>query len=419
MQRIRQTLDTQEIAAGGSAVPPLGRRHCMVVFARYPLTETRVQRQAEALVDAGYAVDVICLRDRGERPRERYRGVEIHRLPMRLDKRSLGHQLLAYARFFVLATARLTALQLRHRYHTVQVHNLPDFMVFCALVPKLQGVPVILDLHDLMPEFFAGRFGADRHRWLGMLIRWQERLACGFADHVVTVSEHWRRALLERGVEADRCSVVMNVADERIFTRRSRPPRVGSFELLYHGTVTRRYGLDLAIRAVDEVRHEIPGIRLTILGKGDDMPALIDLVRRLNLQDRVDLRDGFVLAGDLPDLIARADIGLAPYRNDVFTDGLLPTKLMEYAVMGLPSVAARTTAIEGYFRDSMVEFFTPGDHHDLARCLRELWHDRARLERLALGSRNFTERYNWTDIGRGYVELVGRLGVRSAPASVG
>lgn len=391
----------------------------MVVFAWYPLAEPRVQREAEALVDAGYAVDVICLRDRDERPRERYRGVEIHRLPLGRDKRSLGHQFVAYGRFFVLAAARLTALQLRHRYHTVQVHNLPDFMVFCALVPKLQGVPVILDLHDLMPEFFAGRFGADRHRWLRMLIRWQERLACGFADHVVTVSEHWRRALIERGVPADRCSVVMNVADERIFTRRHRPPRVGSFKLIYHGTVTRRYGLDLAIRAVDEVRHEIPGIRLTILGKGDDMPALMDLVRRLNLQDRVDLRDGFLLAEDLPDLIADADIGLAPYRDDVFTDGLLPTKLMEYAVLGLPSVAARTTAIEAYFRDSMVEFFTPGDHHDLARCLRELWHDRARLERLALGCHNFTARYNWADIGRGYVELVDRLGVRSAPAAAG
>ncbi len=133
-------------------------RHCMVVYAYYPLTETRVQREAEALVDAGYAVDVICLRDQSEQMRERYRGVEVHRLPVGIDKASLGHQFLSYVRFCVLAAGHLARLQRQRPYDTVQVHNLPDFLVFSAIVPKLKGVPVLLDLHDLMPEFFASRF---------------------------------------------------------------------------------------------------------------------------------------------------------------------------------------------------------------------------------------------------------------------
>ena len=74
-------------------------RHCMVVHAYYPLGETRVQREAERLVRAGYAVDVICLRDSDERPRESHRGVEIHRLAVRLDKRSLGRQFVSYVNF--------------------------------------------------------------------------------------------------------------------------------------------------------------------------------------------------------------------------------------------------------------------------------------------------------------------------------
>ncbi len=74
------------------------------------------------------------------------------------------------------------------------MHNLPDFLVFSALPTKLRGVPVILDLHDLMPEFFAGRFGSGRAAaWIGRLVRLQERVSCRFADHVITVSEHWRR----------------------------------------------------------------------------------------------------------------------------------------------------------------------------------------------------------------------------------
>lgn len=384
----------------------------MVVYAYYPLMETRVQREAEALVEAGYEVDVLCLRDEAERPRERYRGVEIHRLPVRLDRGSLFRQLLAYLRFGVRAAVHLARLHLRHPYGSVQVHNLPDFLVFSALLPKLQGVPVILDLHDLMPEFFAGRFGGGR-RWLARVIRWQEAAACRFADHVITVSDHWRETLIARGVPPAKVSVVMNVADERLFAPVERPQRSGpGLHLIYHGSVTRRYGLDLAVRAVGLVREEIPGIRLTVLGKGDDMPPLFRLVNELDLAEQVQLRDGFVLAEDLPALIATADLGVVPYRNDVFTDGLLPTKLMEYAVLGLPCIAARTTAIEEFFRDTMVEFFRPGDAEDLARCIRELHAHPERRAELAERSRAFTERYDWARIGAGYVGLVERLGDR-------
>lgn len=393
-------------------------RHCMVVYAYYPLAETRVQREAETLVHAGYVVDVICLGKPGEPTRERYRGVDVHRLPVQLERRSIARQLLNYLRFLARAAARLTRLHLRHRYGTVQVHNLPDFLVFCALVPKLQGVPVILDLHDLMPEFFEGRFGPDRRRWLQRLIRWQERLSCRFADHVLTVSEHWRETLISRGVPAERCSVVMNVADERVFTRRPRTPtHDGHFQLLYHGTVTHRYGLDLAIRAVDLLRDELPELQLTVLGRGDDVPTLLELRRELGLEARVDIRNEIVLAEHLPAVISAADLGVVPYRNDVFTDGLLPTKLMEYAVMGIPCVAARTTAIEAHFRDTMVEFFEPGSAVDLARSIRELYESPRRRAQLSRASERFTRRHSWARVGAAYVELVGRLSCTAPPRS--
>lgn len=385
----------------------------MVVHAYYPHTETRVQRQAEALVDAGYEVDVICLREPGEPATETYRGVRVHRLGVQLAKRNLAEQFGSYLRFLVLAAIRLARLDRDRRYDTVQVHNLPDFLVLGAIGPKLRGVPVILDLHDLMPEFFAGRFGPRRHRLMERLIRWQERCSCRFADHIVTVSGHWREALISRGVAPSECSVVMNVADERIFTRRTRAPRAApdaTFELIYHGTVTERYGLDLAVRAVASLRDELPEIHLTVLGRGDHMPELVDLCKELDIGPHVTLRDEYLTAEHLPEVLERADLGVVPYRDDVFTDGLLPTKLMEYAVMGIPCVASRTTAIERYFEDTMVELFEPGDPDDLARRIRALARDPTRREALARRSAEFTRRYNWKEIGGQYVALVQRLG---------
>jgi glycosyltransferase involved in cell wall biosynthesis len=252
---------------------------------------------------------------------------------------------------------------------------------------------------------------------LARLVRAQERLACRFADHVITVSEHWRMTLIARGLKPDKCTVVMNVADEEIFAAgRCRATDSSAFSLIYHGTVTHRYGLDLAVRAVERVRREIPSIRLTVLGKGDAMPELVALRDELRLHEHVALRDEYVGTDVLPDVLRAADLGIVPYRDDVFTDGLLPTKLMEYAAIGLPCVAARTTAIDAYFRDTMVAFFRPGDVEDLADRIRELYRYPDRRADLARGSRTFTSRYSWQRLGQEYVELVTRLGAASPRA---
>lgn len=395
------------------------KKHCMIVHAHYPLGETRVQREAEALVARGYQVDVICLKGPQEPSRGSHQGVQVWRLPVELKKGGLVSQFLNYLHFFILAMVKVTRLYRRQRYGTVQVHNLPDFLVFCTCILKLKGVSVILDLHDLMPEFYAGRFGQSRSL-LGRFIRWQEKLACRFADHVITVSEHWRQALIKRGVPAHKCSVVMNVADDKIFSPSSVRLDLRDeheFRLIYHGTLVYRYGLDLALQAVAQVKSDIPDIRLTLLGKGDLVPVLRQMIQDLELTEYVTLYDELRPVEELPELLQTAHLGIVPYRNDVFTDGLLPTKLMEYAAIGLPSIASRTTAIETCFRDTMVEFFEPGDADDLARCIRYLRHSPQRMAELAENSRKFNERYHWKQVSAEYAALVDRLNARPKPVA--
>jgi glycosyltransferase involved in cell wall biosynthesis len=273
------------------------------------------------------------------------------------------------------------------------------------------GVPIILDLHDLMPEFFAGRFGQSSSL-VALLIRWQERLACRFADHVITVTELWRQALIRRGVPENKCSVVMNVADESIF----HPPEHGyaqqqrgdGFQLIYHGAFAERNGLDLAIRAVDRVRNDIPGIHLKLVGRGDYLPRMQRMIEELGLGQHVSI-DELHPAEDLPEIILSCHLGIAPLRSTVFTDTGLPTKLMEYAALGLPAIASRTTANQVYFSDTNVEFFEPGNVDDLARSILMLYHNPERLAELARGCQKFNQRYNWATIGAEYVALVERL----------
>jgi glycosyltransferase involved in cell wall biosynthesis len=415
-ERLRLEESVPEIEAAGfksEGAAKTALRHCMVVHNYYPFAETRVQRQAEALVNQGLAVDIICLRHEAGPAVDEVGGATIYRLPLGRNKKGGAvSQFFEYLSFLILAFFKLTGLHLRQRYQTVQVHNLPDFLVFAALLPKLSGARVILDLHDLMPEFYCAKFNTTMSSWPVRLIRWQEWMSCRFANHVITVTELWRQTLIERGVSPDKCSVVMNLADTRHFNATLtpvQPDKAGPFHLIYHGTLTQRYGIDLVLRALDRLRHEIPEVRLTIQGRGEYLETLQRLAAELNLGEHVRFGSDFLPITDLFELIRSAHVGFVPYRRDVFTDGILPTKLMEYAALGVPAVVARTPVISAYFDETMVEFFTSEDIDDLIYHIRLLYHDRARLNELARNTIKFHQRYNWPNQSAEYVRLITNL----------
>ena len=402
---------------GAKAAGQLPKRHCMVVHAYYPVGETRVQREALALLEAGYEVDVLCLRDGGERVVDAEEGINIYRLPI---KRYKGYgllvQLLEYLAFFMLAFFKLLSLYPKRRYGTIQVHNLPDFLIFCAIYPKLRGAKVILDLHDLMPEFFAAKSESDMNSLPVRVVTWQERLSCRFADHVITVTDVWQETLIQRGVPAHKVSVVMNVADGRIFHRLSETSLASAngeyFNLIYHGTFTHRYGVDLIVRAVDKVRRELPNIQAILVGDGEYREDLLQLTSELGLEEYVDLSRQIIPAMELPPIIRHAHVGIVPNRSNIFTDGLLPTKLMEYVAVGTPVIAAQTPTINAYFDETMVQFFKPGDVDDLAKCIIALSQDRQSLSQFAHNADRFNEKYSWDRVAAEYVATVDGLNGR-------
>jgi lipid II:glycine glycyltransferase (peptidoglycan interpeptide bridge formation enzyme) len=111
-------------------------------------------------------------------------------------------------------------------------------------------------------------------------------------------------------------------------------------------------------------------------------------------------------ASELPAAIQGADAGVVPTRSNVFTDGLLPTKLMEYVAMGTPVIAARTPTVVSYFDDDMVQFFEPGDAADLAAAIRALASDAGRRDALVENADAFHRKYDWESVAAGYAGLV-------------
>lgn len=388
----------------------------MVVHSHYPIGEPRVEREAKALIQRGYQVDVICLRSDKEKSFEQVGGVDIFRLPVQRHRgRGPAMQMIEYLVFFILAFFRLSLLYLQRRYDSVQIHNLPDFLVFVALVPKLGGARIILDLHDLMPEFYASSFKSGMESAAVRLLLLQEKLSCRFADHVITVTELWRKSLIQRGVAAEKVSVVMNVADDSIFHRSMIPitghegKSANSFNLIYHGTLAHRYGIDLLIEALAKIHPQIPKIHLVIHGRGEFIEELRHQAELLEVEPLITFSTQYLPMTEVPRLIQQADLGIVPYRRDIFTDGILPTKLMEYVALGVPVLAADTPIIRQYFNETMVQYFQAGDANDLARNILWLYEHREHLAMLAQNADQFNQQYSWNRIADSYAETLNQL----------
>ena len=393
--------------------PPAPKHHCMIVHAHYPLGEPRVEREAQALINGGYEVDVLCLRSDKELAFEVIDGVNIYRLPVRRDKRrGRAAQLLEYLAFFMHVFLRLLTLYPRRKYKTLQVHNLPDFLVFSTLIPKLAGARVILDLHDLMPEFLAGTSNRSMDSLPVRILKFQEWISCRFADRVITVTELWRQTLIERGVPAHKVSVVMNVANSQIFKNEAVKHESNGdqrFRLIYHGTLSQHYGIDLILQAVARLKEDIPQLHLTIHGRGEYLQNLQDLAKELRLNGQVTFSTNLLPMAELPSFISQAHLGIVAYRRDVFTDGILPTKLMEYTALHVPVIAARTPAIEAYFDENMVHYFPAEDVNALCDAITYVHTHRERLEQLSTESNRFNEKYTWENIAKEYLQLVDQL----------
>ena len=390
------------------------RRVAIVVHAIVP-GDARVRRQSDALVDAGYGVDIVCLRGRGEAPEERSGPLRIVRLPVNRAFLGFAGHIAEYLAFTAMATWRLAREHRRRRYDLVQVATVPDFLAFAAIPEKLRGVPLLLDLHEDMPEFFRDRFPARALRPLLPLVTAASRGAARIADEVITVHEPLRALAIARGVPADRISVVMNSADGRLFDPTRHPRRAfmadGELRLIHHSNLQRVYGLDVAVDALATVSPDLRW-RLDVYGDGPFRPNVEAAIARTGTSDRVRLH-GRVPIDDLPKLIAEADVGLVPSLAESYLQYSLSTKLLEYAAMGVPTIASDLATFRHHFSDRALCYVPGGDAPALARAIE--WIAANPDAAVAMGREACREAraYDWEVHRARYLEIVERLTHRS------
>jgi glycosyltransferase involved in cell wall biosynthesis len=387
------------------------RTVCMLLQNHYDF-DIRVRRKAEALVAAGYSVDVLALRIAQGPKAYMLNGVNVDTISLGKLRGSLLRYAFEYVAFFLWACFRVTIQMVRRRYVIIEANTLPDFLIFAAIFAKWMGAKLVLDMHEITPEFYMSKYGiAASSRWIHLL-KFLERISFKFADHVITINEPIQSLLVSRGLSQSKSTVIMNAADEERFTSYLESSvsvdamaAPETFVMMYHGTLTRIYGLDIAIEAFKIARAEMPDAELWILGGGTEANSLKSLAQVNNLASKVKLV-GFVMPDEIPAWLKRCDVGILPIRRDVFLEFASPNKLSEYIVMNKAVVISDLKAVRHYFSDDALAYFEPNNAADLAKQMVRLYRDSPLRARLAAAAKVEYAPISWGVMKLRYLQII-------------
>ena len=382
---------------------------CMLAYTFYD-ADNRVRRYAEALVRRGDQVDAIALARKGQPAFEVIRGVRVYRIQSRvINETGPFSYLIKLLLFFFRSAWFLAVKQFREPYDLIHVHSVPDFEVFATIVPRLLGCKVILDIHDIVPEFYASKFKVKEDSLVFRMLVMLERLSIAYSNHVIIANHLWYDKLTQRSVRKEKCTAVINYPDPSIFSRRGSPARTDNeFVMCYPGTLSWHQGLDIAVEAVALLRERVPALRLQLIGDGPERESLRRLIRERGLEDRITLT-GLIPMEQVAEIMSRIDLGIVPKRADSFGNEAFSTKIMEFMAMNVPVLASRTKIDEYYFNDRIVQFFESGNARDLADKILLLIERPARRAELLAFSAEFIALNNWDVRQHEYFELVDRL----------
>ena len=385
---------------------------CMVAYTYYTI-DNRVRREANALVEAGHFVEVVSLSEVGRESREIINDVSIVRAPMKKFRGGWFSYIFGYVAFLFWAFLFVTALHFKRGYNIIHVHNMPDFIVFSALIPKVMGVPVILDVHDPMRELFLTIFGKNS-RLAMKLIALQEKISYRFADQIITVHEGMRELLMERGGQPNKIEVVHNFPDPKLFSGvKCLPINADNFTIVYAGTVSERHGLEIVLSALKTLENEMPDLVLRIVGDGPDRKRLEGLAVKKGIAEKV-IFDGFVPQDQIPAILAGSNVCIAPYSDDPFGAVVFPAKILEAFIVGLPVISSRVPIVMRYMSEEMLFLFELGDVNALVAQIKNVRSNPHLIKEKRRRAKQFTEKMIWQIEKSKLVNLVNTIIAKSS-----
>lgn len=382
---------------------------CHLAYTFYD-EDNRVIRYVNLLSENGYNVDVICLKRNNQPQKEILNGIKIFRIQSRNinEKKSITY-FVRIILFLFHSFLKITFNYLIRHYNVIHVHNIPDFLVFSAFIPKILGAKIILDIHDILPELYISKFKIKGDSLIFKLLLFIEKISCRFANHVIVANDLWREKLIKRAIPSFYCTSLINYPDTRLFKPfNGQRGNNGKFIIIYPGTLNYHQGVDLAIEALSLIKDRIPEVEFHIYGEGPMLPFLKKLIVEQNLQDKVFIYNPVSLE-KIAKIISMANLGIIPKREEGFGGEAFSTKSMEFMACCVPVVMARTKIDTLYFSDEQVKFFPSGDVNALSEAIWDVYSQPEKTKQRVNKAFELVASENWETHKNKYLNIIHSL----------
>jgi glycosyltransferase involved in cell wall biosynthesis len=280
-------------------------------------------------------------------------------------------------------------------------------------IPKWTGAKLILDIHDVIPEFYCQKFNNTMDSGLAKFLLFLENRSVRFADYVIVANDIWKDKIILRNNLKNNCSALLNYPSLQFYRPKEKTETNdgSAFNLIYPGTLSFQHGIDILVRAMAIVRNSGEKIHLhiyTLPASGDFRNEMDRLIEELRVSDVIFFHDS-VPPDLLGEIIGKSDAGVVPKRGGIFAGEAFSTKIFDFMAAGIPVVASKTKIDTYYFDESIVKFFHPEDHEDLAKAILELRRDPERRKRMAKNGIKYIEENNWENKKQIYLDIVDDL----------
>ncbi|HSR90688.1 MAG TPA: glycosyltransferase family 4 protein [Gemmatimonadales bacterium] len=243
-----------------------------------------------------------------------------------------------------------------------------------TLIAATRRVPLILEVRDLWPDYLAEMGHLNNASARRMLFGLERRLLHR-ADHVVTVTEALKKRLLEKGLPAEKITIIPNGVDPSLYYKSAEPAPLSDlrsdrskFTVGYLGNFGAGQALEVVVRAAELLQRQKPQVRVVMAGDGTEGQTIHRLAASLGVNN---LTIHPPVAKDRTRAFYNAcDVCLVPLAPLKSLAGALPTKLFESLACERPVIASvegeSAALIEGAKAGMVVP---PGDAPALASAI--------------------------------------------------
>jgi glycosyltransferase involved in cell wall biosynthesis len=323
----------------------------MILDAPFP-PDPRVENEAVSLVENGHEVFLFCLKYANEKASDTINGIQVKRYSSNTFEYKLSALAYTIPLYSVIMQKKIAKFIKETNIEALHIHD----MRIAGSVYKVNvnlNLPVVLDLHDNMPEVmklyphlqkFPGKYLISPKKW-----KQKEEEFIKKANKVIVVSPEFIETLAVRlPLEKDKLVLVPNTIRKTFFEDYKVNETIikkyqSNFIILYLGDTHLRRGIQTAIAALATLKDTIPEIKLVIVGKNTTDIILRKQVKDLQLEQFVDF-EGWQNVSLFQSYILASEICISPLHRNLQHDVAYANKIFQYMSLAKPLLVSDAIA---------------------------------------------------------------------------